>query len=404
MLQNLIHRFLLRRHFWRHATFSEVAELYASRTLRVMAINIASVLMSVYLYQNGYSLVFIAGYWSLYYFLKIFITFPAAKYIARFGPKHAILLSNLLYIPAMIIFSFVPTWGISAIVLTGILQALSATIYDLGYLVDFSKVKNAEHAGKEIAYMNILEKLAKGLSPLIGGLLAYLISPEVTMWAAAGLFAIASVPLMQTAELQKSRYGLVFRGFPWRMAWRSMVAETGVGFDVVASGTVWSLLVAIAILGVNGNEVYAQLGALLSVVMLVAIISSYAYGRMIDRRRGGELLLFSVIADSIIHATRPFITSVGVTVSTNIANEMATTGYAMAFTRGIFDTADTSGHRITYLACIEVMANFGAMLAGLLFLAFVTWYGDIDGMRNFFFAAALIVLVIAIPKFALYRR
>ena len=199
MLQNLIHRFLLRRHFWRHATFSEVAELYASRTLRVMAINIASVLMSVYLYQNGYSLVFIAGYWSLYYFLKIFITFPAAKYIARFGPKHAILLSNLLYIPAMIIFSFVPTWGISAIVLTGILQALSATIYDLGYLVDFSKVKNAEHAGNEIAYMNILEKLAKGLSPLIGGLLAYLISPEVTMWAAAGLFAIASVPLMQTA-------------------------------------------------------------------------------------------------------------------------------------------------------------------------------------------------------------
>ena len=404
MLQNLIHRFLLRRHFWRHATFSEVAELYASRTLRVMAINIASVLMSVYLYQNGYSLVFIAGYWSLYYFLKIFITFPAAKYIARFGPKHAILLSNLLYIPAMIIFSFVPTWGISAIVLTGILQALSATIYDLGYLVDFSKVKNAEHAGKEIAYMNILEKLAKGLSPLIGGLLAYLISPEVTMWAAAGLFAIASVPLMQTAELQKSRYGLVFRGFPWRMAWRSMVAETGVGFDVVASGTVWSLLVAIAILGVNGNEVYAQLGALLSVVMLVAIISSYAYGRMIDRRRGGELLLFSVIADSIVHATRPFITSVGVTVSTNIANEMATTGYAMAFTRGIFDTADASGHRITYLACIEVMANFGALLAGLLFLAFVTWYGDIDGMRNFFFAAALIVLVIAIPKFALYRR
>ena len=404
MLQNLIHRFLLRRHFWRHATFSEVAELYASRTLRVMAINIASVLMSVYLYQNGYSLVFIAGYWSLYYVLKIFITFPAAKYIARFGPKHAILLSNLLYIPAMIIFSFVPTWGISAIVLTGILQALSATIYDLGYLVDFSKVKNAEHAGKEIAYMNILEKLAKGLSPLIGGLLAYLISPEVTMWAAAGLFAIASVPLMQTAELQKSRYGLVFRGFPWRMAWRSMVAETGVGFDVVASGTVWSLLVAIAILGVNGNEVYAQLGALLSVVMLVAIISSYAYGRMIDRRRGGELLLFSVIADSIVHATRPFITSVGVTVSTNIANEMATTGYAMAFTRGIFDTADASGHRITYLACIEVMANFGALLAGLLFLAFVTWYGDIDGMRNFFFAAALIVLVIAIPKFALYRR
>jgi MFS family permease len=404
MIQQLIHRLFLRRHFWRHATFSEVAELYASRTLRMMAINIASVLMSVFLYQNGYSLVFIAGYWSVYYFMKIFITFPAAKYISRFGPKHAILLSNLLYIPAMIIFTFVPTIGIGASVLTGLLQGLSATIYDLAYLVDFSKVKNVEHAGKEIAYMNILEKIAKGLSPLIGGLVAFMAGPEVTMWAAAGLFAVASVPLLQTAEPQKSRNGFVFRGFPWRMAWRSMVAETGVGFDVVASGTVWSLFVAIVILGTHGDAVYAQLGALLSVVMLVAIISSYAYGRLIDRRRGGELLFYSVVADALVHASRPFVGSVGITVSTNIANEIATTGYTMAFTRGLFDTADLSGFRITYLACIEVMANLGAMLAGVLFMLFVFYFGDVTGMRYFFFAAALFVLIIAIPKFNLYRK
>jgi MFS family permease len=404
MIQQLIHRLFLRRHFWRHATFSEVAELYASRTLRMMAVNIASVLMSVYLYQTGYSLQFIAGYWAIYYFLKIFITFPAAKYISRFGPKHAILLSNLLYIPAMAIFTLIPTYGILAIVLTGILQGLSATIYDLGYLVDFSKVKSPEHAGKEIAYMNILEKIAKGLSPLLGGLLAFAAGPEATMWVAAGLFAVAAVPLLQTAEPTKSRNGLVFRGFPWRMAWRSMVAETGVGFDVIASGTVWSLYVAIVILGVNGNEVYAQLGALLSVVMFVAIASSYAYGRLIDKRRGGELLFYSVIANAIVHSTRPFVGTVGVTVGTNIANEIATTGYAMAFTRGIFDTADLSGFRITYLACVEVMANFGAMLAGVVFLVSLMMFGDVDGMRNFFFVAAFVVLIVAFPRFPLYRK
>jgi MFS family permease len=404
MLQQLIHRLLIRRHFWRHATFSEVAELYASRTLRMMALNIASMMMSVYLYRLGYELTFIAAYWAIYYFLKIFMAFPAAKYISRFGPKHAILLSNLLYIPAMIIFSFVPTGGVLAIVLTGLLQGVSATVYDLGYLIDFSKVKNAEHAGKEIAYMNILEKIAKGLSPLIGGLLAFMAGPEVTMWAAAGLFAIASIPLLQTAEPTKSRNGFVFRGFPWRMAWRSMVAETGVGFDVVASGTVWSLFVAIAILGTDGNQVYAQLGALLSVVMLVAILSSYVYGRLIDKRRGGELLFYSVMADAVVHATRPFVNTVGVTVSTNIANEVATTGYAMAFTRGIFDTADLSGFRITYLACVEVMANVGAMLASVFFLVAIMLFGDIPGMRYFFFIAAAFVMIIAIPKFNLYRK
>jgi MFS family permease len=370
----------------------------------MMALNIASVLMSVYLYKLGYGLEFIAGYWAVYYLLKVFITFPAAKYVAHTGPKHAILLSNILYIPAMIIFSFVPTAGIWAIIATGLLQGVSATIYDLGYLVDFSKVKNVEHAGKEIAYMNILEKIAKGLSPVIGGLLAFIAGPQATMWVAAGLFAVASVPLLQTSEPAKSRNGFVFRGFPWRMAWRSMVAETGVGFDVVASGTVWSLYIAIAILGVGGNAVYAQLGALLSVVMLVAIVSSYAYGKLIDKRRGGELLFYSVMADAIVHASRPFVSTVGVTVSTNIANEVATTGYAMAFTRGIFDTADLSGFRITYLACIEVMANVGAMLAGVLFLVAVLLFGEVAGMRYFFFGAAVFVLIIAIPKFNLYRK
>ncbi|HET8883883.1 MAG TPA: MFS transporter [Candidatus Saccharimonadales bacterium] len=404
MLQRLIHRLLLRRHFWRHATFSEVAELYASRTLRAMAVNISAVLMSVYLYQNGYSVQFIAGYWTIYYVLKIFMAFPAAKYVAAFGPKHAILLANLLYIPAMIAFTFVPTWGITAMIVTGVLQGLSATIYNLGYLIDFSKVKSIEHAGKEIGYMNIFEKVAKGLSPLIGGLLAFLAGPEATLYAAAGLFAVASIPLFQTAELTKSQYGLKFRGFPWRKTWRSMVAETGVGFDFVASGTVWSLLVAIAILGIDGDRVYAELGALLSVVLFAALISSYVYGKLIDKRRGGELLRISVIMSALIHTSRPFVHTVGMTVGTNIANEAATTGYAMAFTRGLFDLADLSGHRVTYLACVEVMANLGAALAGAVFMLFVMLYGDIDGMRAFFFVAAAMILVVALPKFPLYRK
>lgn len=404
MLQQFIHKLLLRRHFWRHATFSEVAALYASRTLRTMALNISAVLMSVYLYQNGYAVQFIAGYWAIYYFLKIFMAFPVAKYVARFGPKHAVLLSNLLYIPAIAAFTFVPTWGIAAMTVTGLLQGVSATLYNMGYLVDFSKVKSVEHAGKELAYMNIFDKAAKGLSPLIGGVLAFAAGPEATMWAAAGLFAVASVPLFRTAELSKSRYGLRFRGFPWRTTWRSMVAETGVGFDVVASGTVWSLLVAITILGVTSDRVYAELGALLSVVMFSAFAASYAYGRLIDRRRGGELLRTAVIGSAIVHATRPFVGSVGVTVGVNVASEATTAGYAMAFTRGLFDTADLSGHRITYLACIEVMANFGAALASALFMLAVMLYGDVQGMQYFFFAAAVVVLIIATPKFSLYRK
>jgi predicted MFS family arabinose efflux permease len=405
MINRLIHRFLLRRHFWRYATFSEVAELYTSRMLRMAATNIASALMSVFLYQNGYSILFIAGYWALYFGLKIFMALPAACYVAHFGPKHTILLANLLYIPAMLVFSFVPQWGIPAIIATGLLQGASATLYNLGHLIDFSKVKSVDHAGKEIAYMNIVEKIATSLSPLIGGLLAFAAGPQVTLWAAAALFALASLPLLTTAEPTKLGQRLIFRGFPWRMAWRSLVASTAHGYDVLASGTAWTLFVAVIILGVaQDNVIYGQLGALLSVVLLAALFASYAYGKLIDRRKGGELLRLSVIANSLVHVTRPFITTpVGVAMA-NVANEAATTGYVMAFTRGVFDTADLSGHRITYLGCVELVMNLGATLAGVAFFTSVLLLGDEQGMQLFFFIAAAFGLLIAAAKFQLYRK
>lgn len=404
MIRQFFHTLLLRRHFWRYATFSEVAELYASSMLRKLAINISAAFVSVFLYQTGYSIVFIATYWAMYYFVKIFMSFPAAQYASKFGPKHGILLSNLLYIPAMILFVYVPTFGIPALIATSLLQGASATLYNICYYINFSKVKSVEHAGKELAYMNIIEKIATGLSPLIGGFLAFVAGPQTTMWAAAILFALASIPLLRTGEPPRSRQRFVFRGFPWRMVYRSLIAETGVGFDVLASGTVWSLLVSVAILGTGSNDVYAKLGALLSVVLLAAIASSYVFGRLIDRRRGGELMFVSVIGDALVHLSRPFVNSIGVVLGTNITNEVATTGYTLAFVRGMFDTADLSGHRITYVACIEVMGNVGAALAGVAFVICVMLFGDIQGMKNFFFVAAAAVLIIGTAKFHLYRR
>jgi MFS family permease len=405
MIQQILHRLLLRRHFWRHATFSEVAELYASRMLRMLAINMSAAFMSVFLYQNGYSIKFIIGYWILYFLFKTIISLPVAKYAALFGPKHGILLSNLLYIPSMIIFVFVPEWGVAAIVAAGILQGTSATMYDLCHLIDFSKVKSFEHAGKEIAYMNIVEKIATGLSPLMGGLLAFLAGPRATILAAALLFTLASVPLFKTGEQTPIRQKLVFRGFPWQLVWRSLIAETAVGFDSLSSGTAWSLLVAVGILGVDSaNHVYAELGLLLSVVLLAALAASYAYGSLIDKKRGRELLITAGIANAFVHLTRPFITTPQLVAAVNASNEVATTGYGMAFTRGMFDTADLSGHRITYLGCIEAVVNFGSLLAGVGLFVFVLSLGDIAGMRSFYFLAAAVALLVVTPKFRIYRK
>lgn len=405
MIEKILHQILVRRHFWRYASFSEISELYASRLLRMLALNIAASFMSIYLYQRGFSIPYIALFWGVFYLFKSLVAIPLAAIVARIGSKHAILASNIMYIPAMVIFAFLPEYGAWVLLPVLILQGASSAMYSIGYSIDFSKVKNPLHAGKEIAYMNIVEKVTTGLSPLIGGLLAFVFGPQVVLIVAAILFTLAAAPLLRTAEQELPHQKLNFKGFPWHLVRPNIPAQLAIGWDVYASGNVWSLFVAIFILGVGQtNNIYAENGALLSVVLFAALAASYTYGKIIDRRRGKYLLRAGVIGDALTHLFRAFTgTPIGV-AGLNVANEAATSGYTLAYTRAMFDNADLSGERTTYLGIVEVQSNLGAALAAFTLFFMSSVIEPKQAIQYFFFIAAVVVLLIATSKFPLYRK
>jgi len=405
MLQKILHRILVRRHFWRNASFSEIAELYASRVLRMLAMHIAASFMSIYLYQQGYSVWMIAAYWCVFFLFKTIISVPMAMLAAWFGPKHGILISNLLFIPSMIAFALAPDYGQWLLAFVILFQGTSSALYSISYAIDFSKVKSVDHAGKEIAYMNIVEKVTTGLSPLVGGIIAYIFGPQVVLIIAAFLFTLAALPLLRTAEQVQPFQKLAFRGFPWHLVRPNIAAQMALGVDVFTSGTVWSLFTAVFIIGIAAdNQVYAINGALLSVVMFSALASSYAYGRLIDRNRGRELLKYAAIANALTHFFRPVIGSPLAVAGLNVANEAATTGYSMSYTRGTFDNADLSGRRTTYVGVTEAIANAGAALAAGGLAILTMFMSEQKALENFFYIAAFAVLLIATAKFPLYRK
>lgn len=405
MIQSLIHLLLKRRHFWRYASFDEVAELYASRVMRLLAQFMINMFVSIYLYQLGYSLLFITGYFAISFVFRAFMVYPVARFVAKFGPKHAILLGNLLYIPALIIFPFVPQLHVSAIIVFAIFQSLSMVTFDLGYMVDFSKVKHVDHAGKEIGYMQILERLTASLSPLIGGVLAFLVAPQATMWVAAALFAIASVPLFKTKEQVRLNQKLEFKRFPWRDAWRTIRAETAVGYDIVASNFIWILFITVIVFNSTGNDIYLTVGAFASITVVTSLFSAYAFGRIIDWRHGGDLLRIASIANAMTHAFRAFVNAPAGVAAVNIANEIATTGFSMAYLRGIFDTADRAiGHRIVYLMFVSIAMNIGALLACIVFGALlIICPTPALAFQLFFISAAIFIPVAMTARFRLYR-
>lgn len=406
MIKKFFHAMLIRRHFWRFATFDEVAEIYVSRMMRMAALNLVTAFISIYLYQLGHSILFIALMWSCFFGFKSMIALPSARLVGWIGPKHSILISNLLYIPAMILFAYLPTGGDWLLVPTLFLQAISATMYATAYAVNFSKVKSVTHAGKEIAYMNILEKITTGLSPLIGGFIALWWGPQVVIVIAAILFAFAAAPLMRTGEPIRVNQKLSFQGFPWKMLFRHTGAEFALGFDVFSSGAAWTLYIAIVIVGISSesNDIYAITGALTSVVFIAAIVSSYVYGRIVDRRRGGELMKAAAVGKALTHIVRPFVQTPVTVAGLNAVNELATTGYTLPNTRAVYDNADLSGARVAYLGLVELIANFGAACAAATLGMLAMVLTEEMAMKGLFFVAAGVVLLIATARFAIHKK
>lgn len=369
MFQRLISFVLRGRHYWRGVSFDEIAELYTSRLLTVFAINIVNLFAAVYLYKLGYSLAFIALFYGTFYVLRIPFALIMAKFVAYYGPKHGVLFASLLRILSLAAFAFVPVAGeyaLLAIAAFGFFQQLSASAYEIAYTTDFSKVKHQAHAGKEIGTMQMIEKIAKVASPLAGGAIASAWSPQATIILAALLFVASVIPLFATAEPITTRNRLRVSGFPWRLAAPSLVAQTVVGADFVVSGMVWTLFITVTIFTTLHDNIYVAIGGLASLGVLASVVAAWVFGRLVDKHRGGLLLTLGVIVNTITHGFRPFITTTPGVMGVSIVNESATSAYTLPLTRVLFDVADSSGFRITYLMYAEMCLAFGAALASLL--------------------------------------
>jgi hypothetical protein len=145
-------------------------------------------------------------------------------------------------------------------------------------------------------------------------------------------------------------------------------------------------------------------GIVTSITLIVALFASYSYGRLIDHRRGRELLRFGTWLNSSLHIARPFVTTPVGVVLTNAVNEVSTAGYLMPFNRGMFDLADRTKKRIEYMFVIEMVVNFGAGIGALLLAGMFYFVAEPVSFQVFFLITAIVTLLIMTPRFPLYRK
>lgn len=405
MVSELLRRIIPGRSYWGVAPFSEMSELYAARFLRMVSQNMVGVFVAVFIYQKGYSLASIMVIIGVYYILRAIISFFSAYYIAWVSPKRAILVSNIFAIPALVALTTIDEFTFASVVVFFVCQAFAITIYTIASDMQFSSLKSDEAGGRELGVLHIMEKVGTGVAPMIGGFVAYWFGPEYTMWVAAILSIVSAFPLFMTPEKIRRKQRVMYRGMPWSQLRPQFFSYSILGADQVVSGATWSLFAAIAVFSITSNAVYAELGVAFSVSLIVSVIVSHIFGKVIDKRRGRELMLSGILMNSAVHISRCFISTPAGVITTNATNEIGTSAYQMPYLRSYIDTADNlPGYRVAYISMMSVFFCVGAALLSFITAAAVVWLGMLYGLMTSFVCMAIATYGVYWSGFDALRR
>lgn len=392
------------RHFWRRASFSEISALYIAKVLRLLALNLASAFILVMMYQRGYSLLYIIIY-SAFYALLCFLATPlAAVLTAKFGAKMVLLISNILFVPTMLLFAQFDNWGEIAITIGGAFQAFANVIYQVAHDVIFSEVKSTDNAGREIGYMAVFEKMTGIIAPLVGGFTSSFISPRATMGLASILFVISTMPLFQAQGVAKKSHFFDLRDFPFSAYWREFVFQISVGFTWLST-RIWPLFLIIVIF--VSDDPFMIVGTFTSVSALVSVVAAFLFGKMIDKssQSGRKVFLISSLANASSVLWRSVIKTPTSVAANLIYNDSATVVENMAALRAQFDSADRSGSRVTYIMMRHLAWNFFSFLACLvLILLLFRSSSQIGAMRLYFRIASVFAATYFLSNYRLYRK
>ena len=396
MVKTIINRILRPRHFWRAVSFSELGELYTCMVLRSMALNVIGLFVPVFLYKSGHSIASIALFYAAFFGARIVADIVAAYIVAREGPKHTIFIGNMLQVVGLSLFLTLESkhWPLG---LVAAVWGASSSLFYIGYHVEFSKIKHAEHGGKELGFMFIMEKVGAILGPITGGIIATLFGPEYTIMLGLALFVIALLPLFTTSEPVRIHQKLHFKNINPKVLMRDVPPSLAFTVENSISVIAWPLFIAAFVFQEN---TYVKIGALSSLGVLTAIGAAKAFGNLIDDRKGRLLLRYSAAINALIHIVRPFVRSFVGVLGVNLSNEAVTAGYRMPYVKGWYDAADDQpGHRIVYISLIEACADVAktAFWVGL-FVA-VEMFGAETALKCSFFVAAAASLIIMTERF-----
>ena len=397
MLNKIIRRFIIPRHYWRDLGFDELSELYTAMMFRSLAMSLVGIFIPIYLFMQGYEVWQIFYFYTVYFSIWAIVHFPVAHIVAKVGPKHTILASYVFQAIGMLMLVSLADlkWPLAAI---GAILGISNCLYFVAFHVDFSKIKHSKHGGKEVGWMYSMQQIGAVLGPIVGGAVGYIWGGEYIFMAAVILLFTGIIPLFITSEPTATNQKLKFDKLDAGQIKSDLITYGGFHIDHLVSVILWPMFISIYIF--DGNP-YVQLGSVISVSVLLSVFVARIIGRRIDKNRGREMLRGGAIANAVIHLLRPFTGGYSHAMGLSMLNEVVTPTYRMPYTKGMYDAADDlPGRRIVYITAMEATGSISkATLSGAACLLAIITGGSKHIFTVIFIVGAIASLVIMSEQF-----
>jgi hypothetical protein len=291
--------------------FPALKALYINNFIRNFALNLFSIFEPLFVASLfGFSKEGIV--WAIAYFIGIRVsllitTLPAAKLIEKWGFRRCMLLGTgliLLKFGVLYLSQQNPAFLVLASLLTGI----SVPLYWIPHHLIVAEDSDDAWFGKEVSFLKLLSRFAAMLSPVIGGLIIGEISYSALFLVVAASFILSFAPLglMGHHKIHKA-YKLydVFKGILDKKRRKEWISLFSAGIHDSSEDLVWTFVMFFVLSNIE------SLGALKSAATLVMLLSIYIAGKVMDKtRKAGKLLIFASRFDSLLWASRFFVTNI----------------------------------------------------------------------------------------------
>lgn len=387
------------RHFWHSISLSEMGELYISIMLRQLALSLIGIFVPIYLWLEGFDLVSISLLFAGVFAGRIVVD-PLSAWCIRKWSSHRLLLSSyvllFLHMLSLLLVGQLP----AALFFVGATLVLSSSAFYVPFHYEFSGLKHTEKEGSELSWLFSAQKMSGALGPLVGGGIATVFGAEYVIMLGMILVLTGIVPLMLPVQARMKRQRtiapLTKADYIDKLRW----APTSVGHasEMLLSLFIWPLYIAIFLL--PDDAVYSGLGFLTTLSLIASIVAAYAFGRLIDAKKGGKLFVITSLLLIVIAPVRAIISGFGALVLFNPLTEIISSGKSMPFLKGYYDTVERGGsQRLASVVSFMGIVHLTRVLLWLVLALLLLVLEDQQAFRILFVISAPLIALLPIGRF-----